>query len=217
MARKRGDSTCAANLDICSILAGDAQGWTYTGGVRTLLYATVGIWVLCEIFLIARDYRAGRIGTPASDRSSGTVIGFSIVFAIAFGVGSTQWFPWAHIDVPLLTGIVCMWIGVALRLWAVRTLGTFFRLVVMVQAGHRVITAGPYRWVRHPSYTGGLLALLGLGLAQQNWMSIILMMPLALFGITYRILVEEEALEASLGDEYRVFEHTRARLIPKVW
>ncbi|TMK34849.1 MAG: hypothetical protein E6G58_10735 [Actinobacteria bacterium] len=51
--------------------------------------------------------------------------------------------------------------GVVLRTWAIVTLGRFFTDDVTIQPGHRVVTAGPYRWVRHPSFTGGLVGLLG--------------------------------------------------------
>jgi protein-S-isoprenylcysteine O-methyltransferase Ste14 len=62
--------------------------------------------------------------------------------------------------------------GLALRLWAVLSLGRFFKVTVSIQEGHRVIRSGPYRLVRHPSYSGLLIALLGLGLALETWLGL---------------------------------------------
>jgi protein-S-isoprenylcysteine O-methyltransferase Ste14 len=75
---------------------------------------------------------------------------------------------------------------------------------------------GPYRWIRHPSYTGSLLTILGILLCCLNWASLVLFM-LPVVGYAYRIRVEEEALVEGLGDEYRSYmRHTR-RLIPLIF
>ena len=58
----------------------------------------------------------------------------------------------------------------AVRLWAVRTLGRWFTTVVRVAPDQQVVAGGPYRWVRHPSYLGLLLTLAGLGLMLSDWL-----------------------------------------------
>src|ERR1041385_7191828 len=65
-------------------------------------------------------------------------------------------------SVPLLIGAVFIWCGIALRLWSILTLGKFFRVTLTVQESHHVVTDGPYKYLRHPSYTGLLLALIGI-------------------------------------------------------
>ena len=76
---------------------------------------------------------------------------------------------------------------------------------------------GPYRVVRHPSYTGLLIAFLGCGLMLGNWVGLLASLALILVAIVYRLRIEERALTATLGDAYRRFAATRARLVPFVW
>ena len=76
---------------------------------------------------------------------------------------------------------------------------------------------GPYRLLRHPSYTGLLCTCLGIGLALGNWVALLLAIVPTTIAIVYRIRVEERALLAGIGEPYRQFCATRARLIPHVW
>lgn len=117
----------------------------------------------------------------------------------------------------LVVGLALMWAGVALRVWGVATLGRFFRRVVVVQAGHRLVTEGPYRLIRHPAYAGNLLLYLGIGVALGNGLSALACATLPALGHLPRILVEERALTEGLGEEYRRYASRTARLIPKVW
>lgn len=73
---------------------------------------------------------------------------------------------------PVIAGEAFFVAGLALRLWAVVTLGRFFKVTVSIQDHHRVIRSGPYRVLRHPSYTGLLLLLGGLGLALGTWLGL---------------------------------------------
>jgi protein-S-isoprenylcysteine O-methyltransferase Ste14 len=114
-------------------------------------------------------------------------------------------------------GIAAIVGGAAFRLWAVLTLGRFFTLDVRVASDQTVVSGGPYRWVRHPSYTGLLLSLLGFGLTLGNWLSVLCIVVLPLIGLVRRILVEEGALFAGLGEPYREFAAHRKRLVPGLW
>jgi protein-S-isoprenylcysteine O-methyltransferase Ste14 len=118
---------------------------------------------------------------------------------------------------PLIVGIALMWLGIALREWAVLALGIFFTVVVRVAPEQTVVDRGPYRWVRHPSYTGLLLTLIGLGLALGNWLSLLALAVLPTIGLVIRIRVEEQALLSVLGDRYRGYAEHRPRLIPGIW
>src|SRR5438477_504234 len=66
-------------------------------------------------------------------------------------------------------GVVVMWLGIALRAWAIVALGAAFRTTVEVDPGQAVIARGPYRWIRHPSYTGLLVIVAGFGLVAGSW------------------------------------------------
>ncbi|MET0305615.1 MAG: isoprenylcysteine carboxylmethyltransferase family protein [Solirubrobacterales bacterium] len=117
----------------------------------------------------------------------------------------------------LIVGLLVMCSGVALRYWSILTLGRFFRFVVDVQDDHRVITSGPYRLVRHPAYTGLVLIQLGFGIATGNILSAAICLAVPIIGLIPRIQHEEEALEGSLGAEYRGYAAHTKRLIPLVW
>lgn len=114
-------------------------------------------------------------------------------------------------------GLVLMAAGIMLRQWAVVRLGRFFTTDVRVHAGQIVVESGPYRWVRHPAYTGLIMTFCGIGLALGNWASLAALALLPTAGLIFRIRVEERALLAGLGEPYRRFAATRARLIPGVW
>ncbi len=117
----------------------------------------------------------------------------------------------------VVLGVVVIWAGLGLRLSAIVALGRFFRRDVIVEAGQTVVRRGPYRFVRHPAYTGNLLAALGLGLALANWLSIAAFVVLPVLGHLPRIRVEEAALESALGEPYRDYEAETARLVPGIW
>ena len=110
-----------------------------------------------------------------------------------------------------------LWAGIALRWWSFRALGRYFTFRVMTSADQPVITSGPYRFLRHPSYLGILLALLGLALTYGNWISVASLLILPLIGFVNRIRVEEGALATTLGERYTSYAAGRKRLIPFVW
>jgi Phospholipid methyltransferase len=76
-------------------------------------------------------------------------------------------------------GMVMLVGGVALRLWSFRVLGRYFTFTVKVSPDQPVVTAGPYRLLRHPGYAGGLLATAGIGVLWGNWVSLaVIVLPL---------------------------------------
>jgi protein-S-isoprenylcysteine O-methyltransferase len=142
------------------------------------------------------------------------VIGLSIWFSIrAHSIWPDAALPpWCvTVSVALFGG------GILLRWYSIIHLGRFFTVDVAIAADHQLIDTGPYRFVRHPSYTGALLAFAGFGLAMRNWASL-LMVSLPIFlAFLYRINVEERALALALGDRYRVYLKRTKRLIPFVY
>ena len=129
--------------------------------------------------------------------------------------------PALRIPVPypilLGTGLVLLWGGVAFRLWAIRTLGRYFRGVVHLQEGHQVVSSGPYRSLRHPSYAGAVVAVLGISLIFANIAALVAFVGCVLLGVVYRIRVEERVLLTGLGNEYAEYAAQTKRLLPRVW
>jgi protein-S-isoprenylcysteine O-methyltransferase Ste14 len=114
-------------------------------------------------------------------------------------------------------GVVVGWLGLLLRWWSFATLGRYFTVVLMTTEDQPVVDNGPYRVLRHPGYTGLLLAFIGSNLMIGNWVSTGASVALVLTALVHRIGVEERALDAGLGDRYRDFCAGRARLVPFVW
>lgn len=120
---------------------------------------------------------------------------------------------------PLLfwIGIALMFVGLVFRWYAIRVLGKFFTRDVATRPGQYVVESGPYRWIRHPSYSGSLIMFLGTGLAMTNWVSLLAILIGGLLGFSYRVHVEEQALCADLGAPYRDYMRRTQRFIPYVW
>jgi protein-S-isoprenylcysteine O-methyltransferase Ste14 len=114
-------------------------------------------------------------------------------------------------------GVVVGWAGALLRWWSFVTLGRYFTVIVQTSADQPVIDRGPYQFLRHPSYTGLLLMFAGVGLMIGNWVSTAGAVILVLIALIHRLRIEERALNAALGDRYREFAASRARLIPYAW
>ncbi len=176
-------------------------------------------WLAVEIWIIARDRRFAS-GTPA-DRGSVQVL------IVAFFTGLTAAFYAAslykaaqitgHLVAILIAGTLLIWGGMAFRLWAVSTLGKLFRTTVILQSEHQLVTHGPYTYLRHPSYTGTIITICGIGLALNNWLSLVILLIAVLIGYSYRISVEEQALRARFGTSYDDFSRNRWRLVPFVY
>jgi len=174
------------------------------------------VWLGFEMWL---GYRRHRLPSGATDRDSGSkawVIG-SVWTTAALGIGLAFAFADAAIKsgrtAVFVAGLVLMLTGIVLRWYAVWVLGASFTVDVATRPGQPVVESGPYRWIRHPSYTGGLLTLLGVLLCCCNPVSLVALV-FALGGYAYRIRIEEEALASDLGAPYRDYMRRTKRLIP---
>jgi protein-S-isoprenylcysteine O-methyltransferase Ste14 len=108
-------------------------------------------------------------------------------------------------------------VGAALRDWAILSLGRYFRREVTIEPGQRIVRRGPYRVLRHPSYTGIVLILAGFGLAFGSWVSAAVALLIVFVGMLPRIRVEERALAQAFGADYTDYANSTARLLPHVW
>jgi len=184
-----------------------------------LVFWPVYVWVFLPEFRVIRRARSAPL--PAEDRGSlrvvlmGLNLAMLAAFVLAF-VADRATLP-GNRAVWLFLGVAVLVAGSLLRRHCFRILGAFFTGAVTIQADHRVIDAGAYRWVRHPSYTAGMLVVLGIALALANWLSVVVSVLVAFLAYSYRARIEEQALLASLGAPYARFLATRKRFLPFVW
>ena len=181
-----------------------------------LLSVTLAGWVLLELGVRVRESVQGR-GRTGHDRFARVLIGATIGATVALAANASNAQPLRIFDPGRAAGLAVMWLGLGLRVWAIATLGNAFRTTVEVDPGQAVVSTGPYRRIRHPSYTGLLLILGGLGLALDNWSSLAICALLPLPALLLRIKVEEAELTRVLGDTYRSYQRETKRLIPGLW
>lgn len=185
---------------------------------RVLLQTSALAFVLSEVSTRVRSARHS--GGALADRGTIVAVGVCIGAGVLVAVWCATTVTTTAISggwLPFTVGIALMWLGIVLRQWAVLTLGRYFTIVVRVAADQDVVVRGPYRWVRHPSYTGLLLTLVGLGLALDNWLSVLALAVLPTVGLVIRIRVEEAALLSALGESYREYAERHRRLVPGLW
>ncbi|WP_089015428.1 methyltransferase family protein [Micromonospora inositola] len=176
-------------------------------------------WFAFEVSLLVRDLVRRKV-RPSRDRGTRLIVSLSLGGAIVLGWLLHGWVPASSTPAPnafALAGLVVIWIGLALRIWAVLALGGSFSTYIQVEGDQTVVTRGPYRWVRHPSYTGLLLIALGFGIGAGSWLSLLICAIVPLLGLLPRIAVEESELVRVLGEQYRSYQTTTHRLVPGLW
>ena len=164
-----------------------------------------------------------RSGDAARTRDRGTLrllliaIYASVALAVWLTVRGTWPFPPA-LRAPLFVGgCAAMALGIVLRLWSVRTLARFFTIQVAIRDGHRLIRTGPYRLLRHPSYTGSLATFAGFGLALGDGAALLAATLPVTLAFLQRIRVEERVLADAFPAEYPDYARTTWRLLPFLW
>jgi protein-S-isoprenylcysteine O-methyltransferase len=166
--------------------------------------------------------RSRASSSRSADRGSLVLLWMVIVISITFAYSFAYSAPRATMDPGVapslrIVGLVVFLAGLALRWYAIIYLGRFFTVNVAIASDHRVIDTGPYRYIRHPSYTGALMAFLGLGLCLANWLSLACATLPTLCVFLWRIRVEEAALLGALGGKYREYMRVTRRLIPAIY
>src|SRR6266496_2678179 len=155
----------------------------------SVLLASLLIWRVMEASVDIRTRKRLRAGARRQDKGSHAVLICLVTLGILLGTRLSFRVPATAITSarPFLfwLGILLINAGIALRLYAIHVLGASFTTAVAVAPEQTVIEAGPYRLIRHPSYTGLLITLLGLGLSSTNWLSLLVLMGCALLGLSY--------------------------------
>jgi protein-S-isoprenylcysteine O-methyltransferase len=174
------------------------------------------VYLASEILLTITRRSRSRTGTK-QDRSTLSVIWVVIMASIAAGVFVAG--NWRAGALPYgrafaVAGVVLFAGGLLLRWWAIITLGRFFTVDVTIEKDHEVVERGPFKWVRHPSYTGVLLAFVGFALTLRNWRAILVVLVPIFAAFVRRMNVEEEALSRALGERYGAYMRRTKRLVP---
>ena len=174
------------------------------------------VWCLAEFLGPARRRR----NDPAVQRDRGSFAG--LLISVLVGMSLYALFPLLPFPFTVIPGnpSALFWIGLGIvfggivwRWYSIQTLGKYFTGVVFVHDEQRIVQHGPYRLVRHPSYSGALFATIGLGLMIDNWASLLALVVGLGMALLYRIRVEEDALR-QLPTYQEYMRQTPCRLIP---
>jgi len=146
------------------------------------------------------------------------VVGSVLVGLLLGFVLASQWrgaaLPWLRAQVTM-AGLVLMVLGTALRWWSILTLGRYFTLDVAVRSAQPVVQSGPYRFVRHPLYTGNILLVVGFALAASRWWNL----PLSLFFFWFyyppAIEYEDRKLHRIFGAAWEQWSGRTPALMPR--
>lgn len=192
-------------------------------------------WVLVGSFFLtfsiskiyrqrARKARQSGREIRRSDESLGLILArlfvaiplFAAVFAYMI---NPDWMAWAHVDIPVWlhkTGTALVILAIPMGYWVMSSLGENVSETVLTRPGQTLIQHGPYRWIRHPLYTNGMLLFLGAGLGAENAM-ICLFTLLTWTGIYLTVIPKEEAaLVKKFGKEYEKYMARTGKLFPQI-
>jgi len=192
---------------------------SFSSAEEAILFSVVYYgWLGCEIIgsMILprlRQYRSG-VKLERKDRGSGWIVITGIIASIFVAFFFSQEKIAMLPEWTFYPGIALMIGGIVLRQWSIAILGRFFSMMVSVQKGQTIVRTGPYRFIRHPSYTGALLTLIGIGLAIQSWGAVLVLIAIFCMVYAYRIRIEEKALIMHIGEEYIAYMKTTRMLIP---
>ncbi len=154
------------------------------------------------------------------DRSTLKLLWLVILASVASGLLVARYCPGATIpqrDFCIAVGVALFVIGLGLRWWAIVVLGRFFTVDVQIAKDHQLVDTGPFRWMRHPSYTGVLLAFMGFALSLANWAAFAAITVPIFVAFIRRMNVEEQALSGALGNHYLDYMRRTKRLLPGVY
>jgi protein-S-isoprenylcysteine O-methyltransferase Ste14 len=200
------------------IASAEGRNFVYVGFIVQVV--AVVVWLAAEAYLIWRDSARGK-GTTDIDRRTRNYNTAATVLCLILGL-AVNWIGFLRFaslgaSEVLWIGSAVMLLGFILRHWSIIVLGRYFRTTIELEKDQKVIDRGPYRYIRHPSYSGIILFFIGYGLVSKNWLSLIVIACLPTISLIYRIEFEELALVKGLGSEYIIYQKVTKKLIPGVW
>ena len=161
---------------------------------------------------------------PTQMRESlGSRLTYTVVTAAAFYAVFSGDVPRAWMRIRILPrepwidalGIALTAAGIGFAVWARAYLGGNWSGGVTVKVGHELVRTGPYRWVRHPIYSGLLLAMIGTALAFRQVRGLVGVIFLWV-GFTIKIRIEERFMRATFGAEYDEYSQATGAIVPRL-
>lgn len=147
------------------------------------------------------------------------ILGLFLWLAIFAYLINPGWMAWSQVELAAWLRWCGLGFGILadlLAYWVFTNLGNNVTPTVETRTRHQLVTSGPYRWVRHPLYSMGLIAYMGFALLAANWL--IALLSFAVFCVlVLRLPQEENHLLDRFGDQYREYMQRTGRFIPRLW
>ena len=187
--------------------------------------------ILVVVFIVQTAISVGYAKGARADstivrkRAEGVPLTMAIAISyLAYGGGfvayllNPAWMAWSSIAVPPWIrwgGTLPLVLGGTWMIWALQHIGRNLTISIETKADHALITSGPYRWVRHPLYSGGMVESVGVCLMMANWF-VALCAGVFWTMIAVRTPMEEQKLIETFGNEYRGYMERVGRFMPKI-
>ena len=194
--------------------------------IRPLIFVwpyALGFWLLWALVIVPEivlERRAAKVAKAhrAQDRGSVTLLHATGDSAFWLALAAAIFVPGATMNVGraivFVVGLLMLAAGGLLRQHCFRMLGPYFTGTVVVKPDQPIVERGAYRWVRHPSYTGAMVLMVGAGVALTNWLSVGIQAFLPAVGYVFRVRAEERAMLETLGEPYRAYMERTKRFLP---
>jgi protein-S-isoprenylcysteine O-methyltransferase Ste14 len=169
--------------------------------------------------------RPAKAAEAKRDRVAGVgivlqMLGYALVWFQPPGSGFLPPVAWlagaagiAYAVITIAIAVGSVWLVAA----AVRTLGRQWAVAARLVEGHKLITAGPYNFVRNPIYTGMFGMLISTGLAMEHWVALIVAIVIFAVGLVIRVRTEEKLLRSAFGEEFEEYAKRVPAVLPGVY
>jgi protein-S-isoprenylcysteine O-methyltransferase Ste14 len=176
------------------------------------------LFLVSELSLLIFRRSKDQSNTRRKDKKSLLLFWITIPTCITLGFFAADYYPWHRINyIAAITGYLLIGFGSVVRWVSIIQLRKAFTVDVAVNNDQKLITTGLYKKIRHPSYTGMILIIIGLAIAMNSWVSaLIVIIPISLV-LIYRINVEEKLLADVFGEKYKAYKSITYRIIPGLY
>lgn len=182
------------------------------------------LWILILLGILASifqpSYNPFTITVKPKDKGTGAQIIWSVYLTQLAAVLEVTYLRYPHSvqwDLTASIAVGAAVFGLALRTWAVLTLGSLFTMHIDIQKDHSIVTKGPFKIVRHPSYLGAFIMYVATIVFLHAWFSVIIAALVLPFAFLRRIYYEEELLKERFGEEYKAYRRQVKRFLPGIW